>query len=298
MATALGALLFFTSIPLLYWTWSKQPVSPFRGSNLLGGAVSTDLRENILTQSTTDRALRPAIDGLAALARRATPAGWTAKLDKRRHSAGLAHVSVEKLLAAKVLGGALGLFFGYYLFNISEKSIVKLAALAVPALGFFFVDIRVKSKADERQKMIKRELPDILDQLTVGVEAGLGFDAAVTRTAKTSRAMLALELTRVIQHMAAGLSRAEALRGLATRLDVPELRQFVAAVIQADQYGIPMAQVLRVQSTEQRRRRRQAAEEQAMKLPVKVLFPLVFCILPALFTVVVGPAGIQIARTL
>jgi tight adherence protein C len=129
------------------------------------------------------------------------------------------------------------------------------------------------------------------------VEAGLGFDAALTRAAKANSGPLAEEISRTLAHVTAGLSRAEAMRGLANRTKVPELRQFVGAILQAEQYGVPMAQVLRVQAAEQRRKRRQRAEEQAMKLPVKVLFPLVLCILPALFIVLVGPAGLKMAES-
>ena len=116
----------------------------------------------------------------------------------------------------------------------------------------------------------------------------------MARSAKSNDGPLSEELSRTLQHVQAGLSRADALRGLANRNKVPELRQFVGAILQAEQFGIPMAQVLRVQASEQRRRRRQRAEEKAMKLPVKVLFPLILCILPALFIVLIGPAGLQI----
>jgi tight adherence protein C len=130
------------------------------------------------------------------------------------------------------------------------------------------------------------------------VEAGLGLDAAMARVAKVGDGPLASELLRTLQDMRSGMSRAEALRALAERADVPELRQFVSAVIQADSHGVPIARVLRIQSRELRTKRRQLAEEKAMKLPVKVLFPTVAFIFPALFVVLLGPAVMQIGRTL
>ena len=134
--------------------------------------------------------------------------------------------------------------------------------------------------------------------LTVCVEAGLGFDAALSQVARNTTGPIAGEFARILQEMQIGKSRVEAFRALAARTTVPELNTLVSALVQADNLGIPVANVLRGQSHEMRLKRRQRAEEQAQKIPVKILFPLIFCVFPALFVIILGPAGIQIARHL
>jgi tight adherence protein C len=141
---------------------------------------------------------------------------------------------------------------------------------------------------------MQRELPDSLDLLTISVEAGLGFNAAVAQVARNTEGPLSEELSRVIQEMQIGLSRSQALRALAERTPLPELKEFVTAMVQADEFGIPIGKVLRVQSVEMRIKRRQRAEELAQKVPVKILMPLIFFILPTLFIVVMGPGVIAI----
>jgi tight adherence protein C len=146
----------------------------------------------------------------------------------------------------------------------------------------------------DRTEQIRLELPDALDLLTISVEAGLAFDAALAQVARNSDGPLAAELFRVLKEMQIGTGRLDALRALAGRTDVEELRIFVGAMVQADSFGIPIASVLRVQSKEMRVKRSQRAEEKAQQVPVKILFPLIFCIMPALFVVVLGPAALKI----
>ncbi len=141
---------------------------------------------------------------------------------------------------------------------------------------------------------MRRELPDALDLLTISVEAGLAFDSALSQVARNTSGPLAEEFFRVLQEMQIGLGRADAMRALGDRTDLPELRGFITSMVQADSFGIPVAQVLRVQAREMRVKRSQRAEELAQKVPVKILFPLIFCILPSLFVVILGPAVIQI----
>ncbi len=267
--------------------------------DLVGSAGRpTDLRDAVLQQSTLERAIKPAVERIVALVRKLTPMGWSDTIQQRLMLAD-SKGKPEVIIVQKILYCIL--FF--FLFNvwknigIGPDAFRKLLWVGKPAIGFFLPDILLKNKATKRQKLIQGALPDFLDQITVGVEAGLGFDAAMSRTAKSNEGPLAQEFMRTLQHVSAGLSRAEAMRGLANRNKVAELRQFVGAILQAEQYGVPMAQVLRVQAAEQRRKRRQRAEEKAMKLPVKVLFPLVLCILPTLFIVLIGPAGISIANS-
>jgi len=160
-------------------------------------------------------------------------------------------------------------------------------------LGYFAPDLALYQIAYNRNERIRRDLPDSMDLLTISVEAGLPFDAALSQVARNTRGPLADELFRVLQEMQIGLARIDALRAVAERTNVPELRGFVTAMVQADTFGIPVASVLRVQARDLRVKRSQRAEEIAQKVPVKILFPLVFCILPALFIVVMGPAAIS-----
>ena len=294
-----GAVCAMGAVPILVWTFLSDSSSPtVSASELVGKRKGDpmDLRSQILKHSARDRALTPFLAKLMKLMRRLTPKGWTEQMEQRIAMAGLNQKwSAERVLMLKAIGLVLGGLYGFKNLAGGIDGIKGLLMVVAPApLGFFLPDILIKNNADKRQKQIQLQLPDFLDQITVGVEAGLGLDAAMARTAKSNDGPLAEEFRRTLQHVQAGLSRGEALRGLANRNKVVELRQFVASILQAEQFGIPMAQVLRVQAGEQRRKRRQRAEEKAMKLPVKVLFPLVLCILPALFVVLIGPAALSI----
>lgn len=292
----LGVIMLPLAAGVAFWSIKADSSGKITAEDL-AGARPTDLREALLAQSAKERAVKPALDKIYKSLRKITPVGWVDTIEQRLMLAD-SRTRVEFILLQKVVFCVLFFVFFQLKFNITfgGKLIGYALVIGKPALGFFLPDIILKNKADKRQGDILKSLPDVLDQITVGVEAGLGFDAAMARTAKSSEGPLAQELMRTLQHVSAGLSRAEALRSLANRNKVPELRQFVGAILQAEQYGIPMAQVLRVQAAEQRRRRRQRAEEKAMKLPVKVLFPLVLCILPTLFIVLIGPAVINIAN--
>jgi tight adherence protein C len=161
-------------------------------------------------------------------------------------------------------------------------------------VGFFGPNLYLYQKVHERSEELLRALPDAIDLLTISVESGLGFDAAVQQVARNTDGPLAEELSRVLREMQIGQGRADALRALGERTNVPDVRSFVGAMVQADSFGIPVAQVLRVQSTEMRIKRRQRAEEKAQQVPVKITIPLIFCILPTLFIAVMGPAVLSI----
>ncbi len=291
-------LLFLVSLAgLIYMLAFAKKKPKMTAADILGagGAASLDLNAANLQRPLLER-----MEPLVAKLKKKTPKGWSDQIEARIQMAGLSSKwNVEKVLIVKVIGGTVGALLSFFFYSRGVKpspmDVNFIGMLACFPLGFMLIDVQIKNQAQKRGQMILLSLPDILDQITIGVEAGLGFDSAMARSAKSNEGPLAEELMRTLQHVQAGLSRAEALRGLAQRNKVPELRQFVAAILQAEQFGIPMAQVLRVQAGEQRRKRRQRAEEKAMKLPVKVLFPLVLCILPALFVVLIGPAGIRIA---
>jgi tight adherence protein C len=247
----------------------------------------------------TDAAeLPPLLGRLKQVAARLTPVGYGKNLQRRLDLAGNPPAwPAARVLAFKgiglVMGGLAGLVLGLH------GGITLLLWPAVGAvIGFFLPDVAVRNAGEKRQIELQRALPDAIDMMTICVEAGLGFDAALARVARNLEGPVAAECARVLQEMQFGKSRSEALRALVERTDVRELRTFVSSLIQATEFGISIASVLREQSKEMRVRRRQRAEEKAQKLPVKILIPLITCLLPAMFVVILGPAVINIVHTL
>lgn len=263
-------------------------------SNLQRGDV-TSLREIALSAPRRERALRPLVARLGGLARRFTPAGSIAGLERKYVLAGRPPAyPVERLLAAKILLGALGVFMvvSRLMQGADARFIVVLVVLAVCL--YFSADIFISSRAAERQREILHHLPDVLDQMTICMEAGLGFEASMARASQGNDGPLAQELVRMLQEIQVGVSRREALHALVERNDVSDLRHFVTSLIQAENYGVPIAQVLTDQARELREKRRQRAEEAARKLPLKLMIPLVLFILPPLFVALIGPAAVSI----
>ncbi|WP_423182037.1 type II secretion system F family protein [Arthrobacter sp. NyZ413] len=254
--------------------------------------VRTNLSRSAGLQQAGSEALRIPFKELGG---RITPKGYVAWLDKLLARAGRpAGMPLERLLIAKpalaLFVGILGLFF----FLRAPSGPGFLLYLFVVALCYMVPDVMIHSRGAKRQEAIQLELPNTLDQMLISVEAGLGFEAAMSRAGQNGSGPLASEILRTLQDMQAGRSRKEAYQALANRADVPELRSFVRAVVQADTYGIAIANVLKTQASQMRVKRRQRAEERAMKLPIKVLFPLMLCILPVLFLVIMGPAVINV----
>jgi tight adherence protein C len=224
--------------------------------------------------------MRSKIERTIVLAGR--PDGWT----------------VGRIVSLKLLGVVLGAFLG--LSRISaEPSLVSWLILGIALfVGYFGPDALISSRATQRQNSIQRELPDILDQVTLSIEAGLGFEAAFARIGERRAGPLADEIVRAVQDMRLGMSRKDAYNALAERTDVEDLTRFVRAIVQAEQYGVSISTVVRNQSEEVRFERRKRAEAQALKLPVKIIFPLMFCILPVLFAVILTPAAMQFSETI
>lgn len=244
-----------------------------------------------------ERVLEPARVRLLSLGRRLTPQGQLDKIAERLEAAGSPRGwDVNRVISVKVLAAGVGLLLGFTLPVVlgATFAVVLGCLLGATVLGFFAPDLAIYQIGYNRRQQIRKDLPDALDLLTITVEAGLAFDAAMTQVARNTTGPLAEEFYRVLQEVQLGLGRGQALETMAQRIDLEELNTFVSAVIQADNLGIPIAQVLRVQAREMRIKRSQRAEEAAMKVPVKILFPLIFCILPSLFIVVMGPAGINI----
>jgi tight adherence protein C len=248
-------------------------------------------------QSFGDRVVIPFAADMKALAARLSPGGVQQTLQRRLDVAGNpAGMTPDILLAYKGLGLVVGLALGA-LFGARHGLLwfVGGAVLAGAAL-FFLPDLLVYNTGLKRQDRIRKTLPDALDMLTISVEAGLGFDAALSQVARNTTGPLSGEFFRVLKEMQIGKGRAEAFQDLADRTTVDELHTFVSALVQADRQGIPVAAVLREQAKEMRLKRRQHAEEIAAKVPVKILFPLVICILPAMFVVIIGPGVVQIVQ--
>ncbi|MFN0027232.1 MAG: type II secretion system F family protein [Acidimicrobiales bacterium] len=261
--------------------------------NDVSGAV--DLRDVMLQMQTVPRLVRPAFERFGRSLQRFTPGNIGTSLERAIYLCGLqGRVSVTTLLAAKFITTGIGLAIAAFAFLTMSGPLRWVLTLGATLIGFFFVNIMMNGRGAKRQKFIQNKLPDVLDQMSVCVEAGLGFDAAMLRAAKSSGGPLGEELGRTIQDIRLGASRAMALNSLVERSSVQEVRLFARALIQAEKTGIPIVRVLRVQADDARERRRQHAEEQAMKLPVKMLGPLMLCILPALFIVVLGPAVMNI----
>ncbi|MEO6713873.1 MAG: type II secretion system F family protein [Mycobacteriales bacterium] len=247
----------------------------------------------------SDRVLAPAFDRLIALGRRFSPQGVADKIAHQLDLAGNPSAwTVERILGYKGLGlvgvGLLGAMFGAR----PGFGVALFYGLAGAAFGFFMPNILLYNAALKRQEKIQKSLADAMDLLTISVEAGLSFDAALAQVARNTEGPLAGEFFRVLQEMQIGKGRAGAMRALGERTSVPELRGFVGAMVQADVLGIPIAKVLRTQAKEMRVKRQQRAEERAQKVPVKIMFPLVLFILPALFVIVIGPAALSIMGTL
>jgi tight adherence protein C len=257
-----------------------------------------DLRNRELARPARERLVKPLYNAALTVARRFTPAGARDAIRRKLVMAGSPFGwDPDRVLVAKVAclsgGTVLGLLF-LALFGFAWPLRV-LGFLAIGLLGYWLPNIVLANAVQRRQGEIRSTLADSIDLLTICVEAGLGFDAAMAHVSKNTSGPLADEFYRTLQEVQLGRSRNEAMRNLADRSNVPELRAFVLAMVQADIFGVSVANVLRVQAKDMRIKRRQLAEERAMKVPIKVLFPVLFCIFPALFVVILGPAIMRIA---
>jgi len=253
-----------------------------------------------LDRSFGDRVLEPLQERALGLGRRLSGADTPDRIRRKLDLAGNPHGwTVDRVVSGKVIGAVAGLVFGLVFGLMFEGTGTRIImAVGGLVLGFFGPNLYLYQKIHDRSAQLQRELPDAIDLLTISVESGLGFDAAVQQVARNTEGPLSEEFSRVLREMQIGQGRSEALRGLGERTNVPDMRSFVGAMVQADSFGIPVAQVLRVQSNEMRVKRRQRAEEKAQQVPVKITVPLIFCILPTLFIAVMGPAVLSIMDSL
>lgn len=246
-----------------------------------------------------ERVVAPLVRRTAAAVLRLNPKTTVESTAARLLAAGLSQrISPTAFLAAKGAAALAGLVLGFALGSTGGAAGGLLLAVAGAGAGFIAPELFVSTRARSRREAVKSDLPDTLDLLAVSVEAGLGFDGALAKVTEHMDGPLAEELALVLGEMRVGESRSEALKKLAERIPAPEVSAFVRSIVQADQLGISLGRILRVQAADARLRRQAAAEERAMKAPIKMLFPTVLFIFPAMFLVVLGPAVMNIGRAL
>jgi len=265
-------------------------------------AEGADLRQREMARSFGDRVLVPMVGGAGRVAKRITPLDARDRVAKKLLLAGSPPAwDAERVIAFKVIGAGAGFAVGVlvattllHLTGLTGLLVVGLLAIA----GFLLPDSMLARKVEERQREVLGTLSDTLDLLTISVEAGLSLNAAIAQVVQNVPGVLSAEFARMLQEIQLGVPRSEAFRQLAERTDVEELNSFALAMIQADVFGVSIASVLRTQAAQLRIKRRQAAEAKAQQTPVKIVFPLILCILPALFVIIIGPGAIRIMNNL
>lgn len=260
-------------------------------------AEPVDLRDEALGRSAFDRIVLPAARRVGHAVVRITPVDLVARIDELLVLAGNpAGWEAERVVALKIVGGVAGAVGGALLAALVPLSpLVVIGSVAIlGAIGYLVPSVQLRAMADRRQHGIRKQLSDVIDLLAISVEAGLGLDAAIAQVTHHVPGPLAEEMERLAHEIQIGVSRGEAFRHLGERTNVPELQGFVLSMIQAEQFGVSIANVLRAQSKDLRTKRRQRAEEAAQKIPVKLLFPLIFLVLPATFVIILGPGVIKI----
>ena len=260
-------------------------------------------RDQELLAPLRERLLGPVVNAFSRLGGRFNPPDYVESVRHKHVQAGIYSADrVERFLATRILCFVLVPFWLGFVFVLNPLQMSGMLQLALGGIGVAGLAIgpnsRLNNKVETRAAGIQRSLADVLDLLVISVEAGLGFEQAVDRVIENVPGDLSDEFARVLGETSAGATRADALRGLQERVDLPEIRSFVLAMIQADRFGVSIGRVLRSQADEMRIKRRQLAQEKAQKAPVKMLIPMVFCIFPALFVVILGPALINISESL
>ena len=300
----IAAALLGGGIALVIWTILSQAHEKqvIRDSlRALDDYEVDNIRDQELLNPLAERALMPILGALTGLGRRFTPVGY---VDGVRHKFVLSgrpsSQAIDRFLAIRVVTVVLAPFAVFFFWFWNPLGLTGNTQLGVTALSVMVLvmgpDAQLNRSVEDRQKEILRGLPDIIDLLVISVEAGLGFEQALQRVITSVEGPLPDEFSRMLGEVRAGSTRAEAMRAMDARIEVPEVRSFVLAILQADAFGVSIGRVLRGQAEEMRIKRRQLAEEKAQKAPVKMLIPMVFCIFPALFTIVLGPAVIRISN--
>jgi tight adherence protein C len=243
-----------------------------------------------------ERVVAPFVSHASRMMLRVNPRTSVEGVAAKLMAAGMRDTSPAGFLAAQAALGLGGVVFGFVLMSRAPSSTGFLSVLVFGAGGFIAPSFVVSSKGRRRQNKVSADLPDALDLLAVSVEAGLGFDGAVSKLTEHMEGPLIDEFELTLGEMRIGESRSDALKKMAERVAAPEMAAFVRSIIQADQLGISLGRILRVQATDARLKRQAAAEERAMKAPIKMLFPLVMFIFPAMFIVILGPAFLNLGK--
>ena len=299
-ALAAGAILL-----IVLGLAGSTPVDPVQARlTQLGTMQAKNLEELELQQPFMERTLRPLAARLSGSMSRVTSSNFSEKTEKRLALAGNpGDLRVSDWLGIKAIGAIVGGIVFFLLFVIvNVMTLPFLIGLLMTGVGVFFgytiPEFWLGGKVKKRQKAILMMIPDTLDLLTISVRAGLGFDAALGKVVEKLKGPLSDEFRRALAEVRVGKARRDALRDIVPRTEVAPLTNFIGAIIQAEQLGVSVSKVLQVQSEQLRIERRQRAEEQAAKAPIKMLFPLVGCIFPSLFIVILGPAIILIVQNL
>jgi tight adherence protein C len=281
---------------------SQAPADPVQARlSQIGTAGARNLEDLELQEPFFERTIRPLAQRLSSVARRSTSASYTERVEKRLALAGYpgGMRGAEFLGVRLIVSGAiaaLGALLGLLIIHGAIGAVLGLLVGFI--VGYLVPDFWLNRRIRARQHRILVQIPDALDLLTISVRAGLGFDAALAKVTEKMEGPLPDEFQRALAEVRVGRVRRDALRDMITRTEVPALSNFIGAVIQAEQLGVAISKVLQVQSEQLRIERRQRAEEMAAKAPIKMLFPLVGCIFPSMFIVLLGPAMIQIIASL
>ena len=267
----------------------------------LEGYEVDNVREQELLKPMRERTVAPVVGVLSGIGNRFTPEGYKEKTRLRFMAAGYRDQdTVDRFFALRLVLFAMVPVAWWLIYGVvALTGMTGLAAAVLLSVALVLgPDAIVNRRVEERQMAIRRALPDVLDLLVISVEAGLGFEQALDRTVAAVPGPLTEEFARMLGEVRAGATRANAMRAMERRCDVPELRSFVLAILQADTFGVSIGRVLRAQADGMRIKRRQLAQGRAQKAPVKMLIPMVFCVFPALFVVVIGPAVISMSQNL
>jgi tight adherence protein C len=301
IAIVLGLLVGGGILILVVGLASSSPVDPVQARlTQLGSFQAKNLEELELQQPFSERTMRPLVARMSRMGGRLSSASSTTTAERRLAMAGNpGDLKLTDWMGVKMLVAILTSVICTLLFLILA-GIIPAVMMAVIGLifGYLIPEFWLGSKIKARQKVILKMIPDTLDLLTISVRAGLGFDAALAKVVEKLQGPLTDEFRRALAEVRVGKARRDALRDMIPRTNVPPLSNFIGAIIQAETLGVSISKVLQVQSEQLRIERRQRAEEQAAKAPIKMLFPLVGCIFPALFIVILGPAIITIVKTM
>lgn len=285
-------IIFIATAALVYYVGQGIVRSQEHSDDRL---VAMRTRSDVLDQTFAERAIAPIFQTVGSWGLRFTPSGWVGRTRHRLVLAGWGETFDANSWAAIRIFSLVGALLVFFLLPSDLTNLTRIiAVILLGVAGFILPEAILNRNIDARREQMRRELPEILDLLVISVEAGLSFDAALARVVQSVPGLMSEEFNRMLQETRVGVSRRDAMENLADRTDLDELQSFLLAMNQADAFGVSIVRVLRVQSEEMRTRRRVRAQEKAFAAPVKMVFPLILCIFPALFIVLVGPAAVQI----